>query len=456
MPPPWTSWLFIALIGYRRRKIRAYATLRSRLAPLLGRRSGGPVALEDARGRHPMPGLPAWECLLDDMDTLVVNRVTGEEIHLDLVHGPEVFSSCQLPDHFRSRRNPGTAARRLLELHPSCRALRLPLEKLLAAGLIHEVDAFDFQICTALRWLEEPIADFLEAWDDPGRRPWLAASIGDWPAAHAAAMAGGDPDLICLTGDRARRCRELWLGSIRTRIAEEGLDDEILHALADAEAGDLPEYVRQALDQKHMISFTAMQLIRDDPSYLPDVARLYSRVSGDPPDDLLAGPCAGYLARHGHRVREMLEWLGSPHGRQAGRAALLAVEHLPEMSLPLLRRALRSTASHDRLTGAAVLALVDRPWSHRELLAVLDESDDADATAECRAALRESRVPEVRRTAGNWEARYPVQQDDPWPSARGLDRLGGSDLELARRMDRLRDRIDIERLRELSPALRDG
>ena len=72
-----------------------------------------------------------------------------------------------------------------------------------------------------------------------------------------------------------------------------------------------------------------------------------------------------------------------------------------------MRIALRTPNANSRLTAAAALALVDRPWSRRELRAVLDESDDPDATSECRAALRESRDPESRRAADAWEAGHP-------------------------------------------------
>ena len=95
-----------------------------------------------------------------------------------------------------------------------------------------------------------------------------------------------------------------------------------------------------------------------------------------------------------------------------------------------------------RLTAAAALALVDRPWSRRELRAVLDESDDPDATLECRAALRESRDPEARRAADAWEARHPELGEAPWPSDRSMyDLRGGCDRALAARMDALRDRL---------------
>ena len=207
------------------------------------------MALEDERGRHVLPGLPEWECLLDGMYSLVTDRISGEEIHVDLVNGPGIFSFCQLATYFHSHKQPGPAASALLELHPSCWALRLTVDELRTAGLIRDVDAFDFELCEAAQALEGPISAFLDAWQDPDRRLWLAALIGDWPAARAAAPTAGDPGLVALTGDHARGCRQRWVEHIRSRIAQEGLDDESLHALAEAGAGDLATYVCQALDR---------------------------------------------------------------------------------------------------------------------------------------------------------------------------------------------------------------
>jgi hypothetical protein len=105
--------------------------------------------------------------------------------------------------------------------------------------------------------------------------------------------------------------------------------------------------------------------------------------------------------------------------------------------------------SQERLGAAAVLALVDRPWSRRELRSVLDEQADPDATIECRAALREGRDPAARQAADDWEARHPDRGEAPWPSDRSVYRLGGGcERALAARMGQLRDRVLRARDRE--------
>src|SRR5262245_35780520 len=78
-----------------------------------------------------------------------------------------------------------------------------------------------------------------------------------------------------------------------------------------------------------------------------------------------------FLLKHGFRAGEMRRSLSQAGGSSIGEAALLAMEYDPGQALPLFRRALRSDVPANRGEAAAVLALVDRPWSRRELRAVL-------------------------------------------------------------------------------------
>jgi hypothetical protein len=52
--------------------------------------------------------------------------------------------------------------------------------------------------------------------------------------------------------------------------------------------------------------------------------------------------------------------------------AVLALRFLPDLALPLLRRALRSSTPMCVQDSAALLAVLDRTWCHRELVAALD------------------------------------------------------------------------------------
>jgi hypothetical protein len=73
-------------------------------------------------------------------------------------------------------------------------------------------------------------------------------------------------------------------------------------------------------------------------------------------------------------------------GREIGEAALIALEY----ALPLFRKGLLDEIPMNRAIVAAVLALIGKPWSLRELLGALDASDDQEKTADVRAALLET------------------------------------------------------------------
>jgi hypothetical protein len=95
----------------------------------------------------------------------LIHRPTDEELHVDLLNGPGVFSRTRFEDYLGRHRRPGSGQRRLLELHPACRALPLTLDALMAAGLLHEVDEVEFELCGAVWERARAIGTLLEAWD---------------------------------------------------------------------------------------------------------------------------------------------------------------------------------------------------------------------------------------------------------------------------------------------------
>jgi hypothetical protein len=70
-------------------------------------------------------------------------------------------------------------------------------------------------------------------------------------------------------------------------------------------------------------------------------------------------------------------------------------------------RAARASRPEHRLTGAAVLALLDTPWSRAVLVGALASAGRQDLTFECRAALRASRDRRARRAARRGEKHHP-------------------------------------------------
>src|SRR5262249_51176961 len=60
---------------------------------------------------------------------------------------------------------------------------------------------------------------------------------------------------------------------------------------------------------------------------------------------------------------------------------------------------------------AAILALIDEPWSRRELLLALEASDNQEKTADARAALREWGDEERQKAVRAWEERNPHENE---------------------------------------------
>jgi hypothetical protein len=94
-----------------------------------------------------------------------------------------------------------------------------------------------------------------------------------------------------------------------------------------------------------------------------------------------------------------------------GEAALLALEYGSDfnLALRLFRLALldEGSAPMDRTYAAAVLALLNTPWSEGILVSVLREASNLESVAQALEALRESPVPAARRGADEWERVNP-------------------------------------------------
>lgn len=87
----------------------------------------------------------------------------------------------------------------------------------------------------------------------------------------------------------------------------------------------------------------------------------------------------------------MLEHLLDKHAHRLDVLVELALDEAPEMLAELLPRALRARWDAYRRTTAAVLALLDTPWSRHVLGAALESTDTWCGSAQYRAALDESR-----------------------------------------------------------------
>lgn len=447
LPPPEISWALLWLIHYRLRKIWAWRVFKERLRDRV-KALPTQVTIQDVlEGASDgiVPGMPEWGYHLDGNGSYLANRATGEQIRIDILNGPGVIGSGDFLEFVTAVRQPGPAQERLLELFPSGHGLMVAMECLSNQNLFHHIfppndGPFEFELCDVLRHYAKPIQAFLTAWEDmPEQRLLLGSLIGDWPAVKQAADSTCRPDVAARAEAFAVRSHRRWLNLVRV-AADSYLTDDALHTLVHAKADDLPEYVAAALADP-CLAASAIEMIEEDASYRPQVAMVFAKAIKDDEFCDIRGPAARYLARHGCPVDEILPALVLPPVDMAS-AICLAIDYAPHQVGCLLPCGLRSKNPDDRLTAAAVLAIIDNDWSRRELLAALTESADLDATIECRCALRESREPAVCRAAECWEEDHPDSAKPNYATARGLYEFdGGCERVLRERMQALHDRV---------------
>lgn len=462
LPSPWVIWTLIGLVRHRRRQFWVAQVVTERLGGHLPALATGGALAHPAHIEQSglVPGMTDWEYDFHGRGCRLTHRGTGRVIDVDFF-GPtaEYFDLYFYVQYLRSLRDPEPPEARLVALHPSFDPIRLAIGSLREAGILTPLEgreAHVFRLAGSVLDHEDDIDAFCALWADEGRRPWLAALIGDWPLVHEAAQITGDSDLIERTASRAEATRDTRCRELLALWHDEAQRSDVLMALDDLNARVLVEQLRAALEGPiGGTTSRALKIIerRDDPTSCPAIHALFGRL--DPtrelPEPYLWVACQRFLLCHGYHVSEMLAALAQADGVAIAEAALLAMEYDPGQALPLFRRALRSRIPINRSMSAAVLALIDHPWSRRELLAILDESHDQAATSECRAALRECHNAEAHEAVRRWEEANPHEPEPGrWIKVSEMMlRNAGSWIrhEMQRRHERVmavRDRVPVE------------
>jgi hypothetical protein len=417
LPSPWETWTLIGLVRHRERqywvrdiihtRLRGDTTTLARLGSL-----GHP---DGVKHRGSVPGMPEWEYYFHGIGCCLTHKVTGEEIDVDFWgNTAEYFGVFFYTHYLQSLRNPDPPERRLLELHGSVRPVRIAVARLVAAGAMIPLSGdgpSPPRIADDVLAHGDAIDAFCRAWDDPTNRLWLAGLIGDWPAAHDAAT--GRPEIQRITGPRADTCRAIRREWLLRQSGYEAADA----LLGLAELGTVDDQLEAVFRGPPSGTISvALEIVgrQNDPKWCPHIYTMFQRINptGAAPEPHLWMTALKFLIRHGYRTDEMIASLTRTGGSEAGEGVLLALEHAPEHALPLIRRGLLSDIPYNRTTVAAILALVGKPWSLRELLGALEASDDQETTADARAALLETGDPEAEKAVLAWEEKNP-HEDEP-------------------------------------------
>lgn len=417
LPSPWETWTLFGFVRHRERQSWVAEIVRDRLQGNLRHlaRRGSLGHPADVPQRGSVPGLPEWEYYFHGRGCCVTHKVDGDAIDVDFHGGTgEYIDQYFYLWYLKSLRRAQPPERRLLELHPSFDAIRLAIPKLLSMGAITPLkgrDVHPFRVAESVMSHSEKIERFCSSFQMPERRVWFAALVGDWLAADEAAQ--GHPELIEITGPRAEACRNLREDRILAELKRSERPDEALHGLADLGSGRLDECVERVLSGPLGGPVSVALEITDkqtDARWCPSLFALFNRIHPD------ANPhvwirAVRQLLRHGYRTQQVLAALPRAGGSSLGEAILLALEYAPNLSLPLIQNALTSPIPINRIEAAAILGVIDRPWSRRELLSALGQSDDQELTSEVRAALLESRDPDTERAVMVWEESNPHENE---------------------------------------------
>jgi hypothetical protein len=163
--------------------------------------------------------------------------------------------------------------------------------------------------------------------------------------------------------------------------------------------------------------------------------------NGDIPEPYIWVAAAEYLLRRHLQVDRIRAGLSQMNRRELSDAAIMALEHLPDLAVDLFRKALRSKVPLDRTKAAAALAILDQPWSREELISVLLESNDQIATSDCRAALCMLSDTVCHEMVRAWEIKNPrAAETGPFISQDEMA-LRHCDSFMAYQMESLHDQI---------------
>lgn len=416
LPSPWLTWLMIGLFRHRERQAWVKSVVIHRLQADIEAisshgYSGHPSHLKPT---GTVPGMSDWEYDFHGIGCRLSHKVSGEEIDVDFrADSAEYFDEYFYSNYLKSLRMPEPPEQRLLSLYPSTRTIRLAFEALREAEILIP---FSDQSQNALRLTDElmrfdsVIESVCRSWEDPANTIWLAAIIGDWPAADDAAAEC--PEVQQITAPLAQQCRQIRRNQL-LRVTGHSTSD-VLFGLVELDGGRA-ELVAALQGPPTSVMSAAIKIIetQPDPTWIPLVHAAFLRLNpaGSPPEPHIWMSALKLLLAMGLDKSEVCRRLPEADGGQIGEAVLLSLEHAPEYAIPLIRRGLSSHIPQSRLTVAATLSVIARPWSIREMLSILNSCEDQEMTAEVRAALTELCDTELDKAVQAWERANPHESE---------------------------------------------
>ena len=416
---PWAAWTLFSLIRHRPLQEFVADIVKHRLGVNLEALAHeGCFAHPKGKGRGLVPGLEEWEYDLHGIGCCVTHRVSGESIDVDFFdESADWIALYFYEDYLRSLRAPDFWEQRVIAMHPGVDTVLFALDELLDTGLLEPHPskgaarlAFDEGVLSSMMNLFEKTRDESESLIR------LAAVIGDAPLAKQLLNPEQVTPMVEQAATQIIEQREQFLAK---QFNEQDNPTLALKGLQENQSPDLDEFLKRTLNEDSSYAInTALEIIAEsgDTSWCPPIFDLLQRFNpaGGPnefPQPGIWAQSLEFLLRHNYRFAETSESLREVHQVCLGEATLLTLEFKPEYALTHFRRALRSTIPNNREIAAAILALLDQPWSHRELLDALAESEEQEPTQEIRAALLETHSSNAHQVVLNWEQRNPREKE---------------------------------------------
>ncbi|QDT45869.1 hypothetical protein Pan241w_59970 [Gimesia alba] len=416
---PWAAWTLFSLIRHRPRQEFVAEIVKHRLGVKLeALAEEGYFAHPKGKGRGLVPGLEEWEYDLHGIGCCVTHRVSGESIDVDFFDESADWIALDFYKYYLSSlRTPELWEQRVIALHPGYDTVKYALDELLDTGLLEQHStkeaarlAFDERAFSTLMNLFEKTRDENESLIR------LAAVLGDAPLVKQLLKPEQVKPMIEQAATQVIEQREQFLA----QQFEQSIDQTLaLKGLQEHQSPNLDDYLKRTLNGEDSDTIsTALKFIVKSKNvvWCPLIFDLMQRFdpTGGPnefPQPEIWSQCLEFLLRHNYRFSETSESLREVHQYCLGEATLLALEFKPEYALTLFRKALRSTIPNNREIVAAVLAILDQPWSRRELLAALAESEEQEPTQEIRAAILQTHCNSAHQVVLNWEERNPREKE---------------------------------------------
>jgi hypothetical protein len=443
---PWHFWALVCFARHRSRQIWVADIVKYRLrGELEVLAKTGALGHPDVPQSGIVPADPEWEYYFHGRGCCLTHRGTGESIDVDFYEDSgDYFSFWFYKQYLKSLKSPGFPEKRLIELHPSIDSLAIVVEDLFESDtFVKHPESNVYKLSEQVISLIPNIERFSKIIAE-SQTPQLAIRSGDWFLASDVTRSDTDH------GERESRIGERVQSLIRDRLAvaqrifERAERRSIaLAAICEVSPGHAQSYIIRILKEPANGAVSdALELIHqsNDPDWCSHVFGMLQS-SEQSPCHLGASDwhaAASFLLEHDFQ-REFV--IDSFDDHSTADFALLSLEHAPRKSKSIFHKALRSTVPRERIRAAAMLVILDQPWSYDQLIAVLSDFDDQEMTLYPRAALLASKHTEHHSIVEAWEAAHPRKPENGKYMSFGEWAIREKDSYLAYEIQNLHDTV---------------